>query len=75
MSTYKRTDIDVDAVYNGFCFVDRDEMEVFVDTSDVEDMQVVGIGADGEEYFRVYVQDIPKFITTLQEAYNYSKGL
>jgi len=75
MGTYKRTDLEEDAEYDGFSFVDEDNCEFSIDTSDIESGgSTCWIKTDDEEQFLIYAYDIPKFIKMLQEADKYYKG-
>lgn len=64
---YKRIDLDEEAVYSGYSFVDSDGVEFAVDDSDYD---CVGFYTDGCEQFAMYKKDIPMMIKALKEAHS-----
>lgn len=65
---YKRVDIDEEAIYDGWSFVDEDEDEFSVSL----DYDLAQVGTK-HSYFTMYKHDIPKLIKALQEAYKYEE--
>ena len=69
---YKRIDIDEDAEYSGFSYMNGDGYEEYVEFSHDDNVLWLGNDVDG---FPVYVDDVPNLIKALQAVYDYKKGI
>ena len=73
---YKRLDIDEDATYDGFSFVDDSAVIYFASNpEEVYDETFVSFGSEGCPAIEIFTKDIPMMIKILQAAYDMENSI